>query len=50
MVLLDSGIRMNTYIAQKDKWTLAELKDRSDYLKNKALQIWSAPITDYLPC
>lgn len=45
----DSGIRMNTYIAQKDKWTLAELKDRSDYLKNKALQIWSAPITDYLP-
>ena len=27
---LDSGIRMNTYIAQKDKWTLAELKD-SDY-------------------
>lgn len=46
---LDSGIRMNTYIAQKDKWTLAELKDRSDYLKNKALQIWSAPITDYLP-
>ena len=46
---LDSGIRMNTYIAQKDKWTLAELKDRSDYLKDKALQIWSAPITDYLP-
>ena len=46
---LDSGIRMNTYIAQKDKWTLAELKDRSDYLKDKALQIWSAPTTDYLP-
>ncbi|WP_455684376.1 DUF4268 domain-containing protein [Thomasclavelia sp.] len=46
---LDSGIRMNTYIAHKDKWTLAELKDRSDYLKDRALQIWSAPVTNYLP-
>lgn len=46
---LDSGIRMNTYIAQKDKWTLTELEDRSDYLKDKALQIWSAPVTEFLP-
>lgn len=46
---LDSGIRMNTYIAQKDKWTLIELKERSDYLKDRALQIWSLPTTNYLP-
>lgn len=46
---LDSGIRMNTYIAQKDKWTLTELEDRTDYLKDKALQIWSAPVTEFLP-
>lgn len=46
---LDSGIRMNTYISQKDKWTLDELKDRSDYLKERALQIWPIPITYFLP-
>ena len=28
----DSGIRMNTWIARKNKWTLAELEERSEYL------------------
>lgn len=46
---IDSGIRMNTYIAQKDKWTLDELKERSEYLKDRALQIWASPITDFVP-
>lgn len=32
----DSGIRMNTWIAKKDKWTLAELKERSEYLMGSA--------------
>lgn len=45
----DSGIRMNTWIAQKDKWTLAELEERSRYLMGRALTIWAVPITDYKP-
>lgn len=46
---LDSGIRMNTYIAQKDKWTLAELEERSDYLMNLALTVWATPVSDFKP-
>lgn len=45
----DSGIRMNTYIAKKDKWTLSELEERSEYLKGKALVIWPAPTTNFKP-
>lgn len=45
----DSGIRMNTWIAKKDKWTLAELEERSEYLMGQALSIWAAPVTDYKP-
>ncbi|MBQ4512268.1 MAG: DUF4268 domain-containing protein [Anaerolineaceae bacterium] len=46
---LDSGIRMNMWIAMKDKWTLTELEERSDYLMDKALQIWAIPLTNYKP-
>ena len=45
----DSGIRMNTYIAQKNKWTLAEIEDRNDYLMNRALIIWPYPVSDFKP-
>ena len=45
----DSGIRMNTYIASKDKWTLAELEDRNSHLMAKALEIWPLPQTDFKP-
>ncbi len=45
----DSGIRMNTWIAKKDKWTLAELKERSVYLRNRALTIWTLPVTEFKP-
>lgn len=45
----DSGIRMNTYIAKKDKWTLAELEERNQYLMGRALEIWSAPTTSFKP-
>lgn len=38
----DSGIRMNTCIAKKDKWTLTELEERSEYLMGRALTIWAA--------
>lgn len=45
----DSGIRMNTYIAKKEKWTLAELEERSQYLRNRALEIWTFPATVFKP-
>ena len=45
----DSGIRMNAYIAQKDKWTLTELEDRNQYLMQRALDIWKYPATDFKP-
>lgn len=47
--LEDSGFRMNTYIAKKDKWTLAELEERSEYLGRRALEIWPMPVTEYAP-
>lgn len=45
----DSGIRMNTWIAKKDRWTLAELEERSEFLKGRALVIWAAPVTGFQP-
>lgn len=45
----DSGIRMNTYIAKKDKWTLVELEERNQYLMGRALEIWAAPTTTFKP-
>jgi uncharacterized protein with ParB-like and HNH nuclease domain len=45
----DSGIRLNTWIAKKDKWTQAELAERSRYLADKALAIWPTPTTQYKP-
>lgn len=45
----DSGIRMNTYIAKKDKWTLVELEERNQYLMGRALEIWAAPTTVFKP-
>ncbi len=45
----DSGIRMNTYIAKKEKWTLAEIEERNQYLNGRALEIWAAPSTEFKP-
>lgn len=45
----ESGIRMNTYIAKKEKWTLKELEERNEYLLNRALTIWQTPVTDFQP-
>lgn len=45
----DSGIRMNAYIAKKDKWTLTELEDRNQYLMERAVKIWQAPTTTFKP-
>lgn len=45
----DSGIRMNTYIAKKEKWTLTELEERNQYLMGRALEIWLTPSTEFKP-
>ena len=45
----DSGIRMNTWIAKKEKWSLDELEERNTYLMDRALEIWSYPNTEYKP-
>ena len=45
----NSGIRMNQIIAQKERWTLAELEERDEYLVTKALDIWAYPSTSYKP-
>lgn len=44
-----SGLRMNTWIAQKEKWTLAELEERCEMLVSRALTIWPMPETSYQP-
>ena len=40
---------MNHFIAQKDKWTLAELEERNEYMVSKAKEIWDYPSTKYKP-
>ena len=45
----DSGIRMNTYIAKKEQWTLKELEERNGYLMGRSLTIWASPTTAFKP-
>ncbi|MCI8442146.1 MAG: DUF4268 domain-containing protein [Provencibacterium sp.] len=45
----ESGIRLNTWIAQKGGWTLDELTERSSLLMQQALKIWAAPETAFRP-
>lgn len=44
-----SGIRLNSDIAKNDRWGLAEMQARSDDLAERALLLWTYPITDYSP-
>lgn len=46
---LDSGIRLNTWISQRDRWTLAELRERNELLMARALKIWASPKTEFKP-
>lgn len=46
---IESGLRMNTYIARLDKWSLPEIEERNDYLMNRALEIWEYPTTEFKP-
>lgn len=45
----ESGLRLNTWVAQQDKWGLDELEKRSDLLMQRAVQIWAVPETVYSP-
>ncbi len=44
----DSGLRMNTWIAQRSKWTLEELEARNALLVQRALDIWPMPETTFV--
>lgn len=44
-----SGLRLNQYIAKFDKWTETELEARKKELSDKALKIWSYPLTNFEP-
>ncbi len=44
-----SGLRMNHYIAQFDKWSEEELEQRKQELSRLAKAIWSYPETDFEP-
>lgn len=44
-----SGLRMNSWIARQQKWTLAELEYRNNMLMQQALEIWAIPGTSYKP-
>ena len=45
----NSGIRMNQWIGAQATWGLTELEARSRQLVQRAVQVWSAPKTDYKP-
>lgn len=46
---IQSGLRLNKYIAQFDQWTEKELKERSKHIENMALEIWPYPSTSFVP-
>ena len=46
---LQSGLRLNQYIAKFDHWTEEELELRKKELSDKALKIWSYPSTNFEP-
>ena len=45
----ESGLRMNTWIAAKDKWTLEEIEERSEMMVSRSLTIWQIPTTSFKP-
>lgn len=46
---LDSGIRLNHFISQFDKWSEDELEQRKKHLSEISLKIWSYPQTSFVP-
>jgi len=46
---LQSGLRLNQYVAKFDQWTEKELEIRKKDLSDKALKIWTYPLTSFVP-
>lgn len=46
---LQSGLRLNQYIAKFDQWTEKELEIRKKELSEKALKLWFYPSTNFEP-
>ena len=46
---VQSGLRLNQWIAQREKWGEAELERRSDILLRRALKIWPCVEVNYNP-
>ena len=44
-----SGLRLNVWIGQCDKWGEAELEERNEVLLDSAIEIWPDLTTDYEP-
>lgn len=45
----DSNLRLNKYISSCDKWTENEIIERKKLLAQRAKDIWSLPVSSYLP-
>lgn len=45
----DSGIRMNQWVCQQERWTLSELEERDELLSERASRIWPMITTSYVP-
>ena len=44
-----SGLRMNQWIGEQERWGLLQLEQRNDLLLSKATSIWPYPTTDFAP-
>ena len=45
----ESGLRLNFWVGQQQKWTLVELEQRNALLMGKAMEIWAMPSTTFKP-
>ncbi len=45
----ESGLRLNKWIAEQEKWTETELNDRNTHLLSESLDIWPMPTTSFVP-
>lgn len=44
-----SGLRMNKWISDHDRWGVSQLEERSAALVEQALKIWAYPETEFVP-
>lgn len=45
----DSGLRINQWIGQRERWGLSELEERDRRLRDKVVRIWPYPTSCYRP-